>query len=113
VASSDHLQQVFLNLLNNARDAMPEGGTISLRTVERRGVLLAEVRDSGPGFAGDIAGRLFEPFFTTKKVGKGTGLGLSVSYGIVQAHGGDIEAESEPGRGALFRVALPAAKVEA
>jgi len=112
VANSDHLQQVFLNLLNNARDAMPQGGTISLRTSARRDRLVAEVQDSGTGFAFEDRDRLFEPFFTTKGVGKGTGLGLSISHGIIHAHGGDIEAEGEPDKGALFRVTLPVGKAE-
>lgn len=106
-ASPEHLQQVFLNFVNNARDAMPGGGTITLRTARDGRRLMAEVRDTGTGIASDVRERIFEPFFTTKDVGKGTGLGLSVSYGIVKAHGGDIEVESAPGSGALFRVTLP------
>lgn len=104
-ASPIHLQQVFLNMLHNARDAMPGGGTITLRTFRDRNHLLAEVRDSGTGIAKEAQEKLFEPFFTTKS--KGTGLGLSVSYGIVKAHGGDIEVESVPGQGSLFRLILP------
>jgi signal transduction histidine kinase len=104
-ASPVHLQQVFLNMLNNARDAMPDGGTIALRTFRDEHHLLAEVRDSGTGIAKEAQEKLFEPFFTTKS--KGTGLGLSVSYGIVKAHGGEIEVESQPGKGALFRLILP------
>jgi signal transduction histidine kinase len=107
VASPIHLQQVFLNLLNNARDAMPQGGTITLRTYRNRRHLVAEVQDTGIGIADDISRRIFDPFFTTKDVGKGTGLGLSVSYGIVRGHGGDIEVESSLGKGALFRLTLP------
>ncbi len=106
-ASPLHIQQVFMNLLKNARDAMPEGGLVSLRTSRNGRYLVAEVEDAGPGIAPEIQGRLFEPFFTTKEVGKGTGLGLSVSYGIVSAHRGHILVESDPGRGALFRVMLP------
>ena len=107
--SRDHLQQVLLNLLNNARDAMPQGGRIAIRTKAGRGQVVTEVEDSGTGIAQEARQRLFEPFFTTKEVGKGTGLGLSVSYGIMKAHGGEIEVDSEPGRGALFRLTLPAA----
>jgi signal transduction histidine kinase len=106
--SAAHLQQVLLNLMNNARDAMPEGGAIVVRTAHREGSVVAEVEDSGTGLAQEARGRVFEPFFTTK--GKGTGLGLSVSYGIIQAHGGEIVAESESGKGALFRVTLPIEK---
>jgi signal transduction histidine kinase len=107
-ASPSHLQHVFVNLLSNARDAMPAGGTIGVRAYARDGKVLAEIRDSGTGIAPEARERLFEPFFTTKGVGKGTGLGLSVSFGIVRAHGGELVAEDAPGGGALFRVALPA-----
>ena len=106
--SPDHLQQVLLNLLTNARDAMPGGGTLTVRTVAADGEAVVEVRDTGPGLTPEVEERLFEPFFTTKAVGKGTGLGLSVSHGIVSAHGGHMEATNAPGGGALFRVALPA-----
>jgi signal transduction histidine kinase len=106
-ASPDHLQQVFLNLVKNAREAMPEGGTISVRTRRNAASLVAEVLDTGTGISPSAVGHLFEPFFTTKDVGKGVGLGLSVSYGIVKAHGGEIEAENRAGKGAVFRVILP------
>jgi C4-dicarboxylate-specific signal transduction histidine kinase len=107
--SPDHLQQVLLNLMTNARDAMPSGGRLDVRTLAHDGHVIAEVEDTGPGLAPDVLARLFEPFFTTKDVGKGTGLGLSVSYGIVSAHGGEIEASNAPSGGACFRVLLPAA----
>jgi signal transduction histidine kinase len=106
-ASAQHLQQVFLNLVNNAHDAMPDGGTITLRTYRNGSSLVAEVRDTGRGIPPEIQPRVFEPFFTTKDVGKGTGLGLAVSYGIVRAHGGDLTVESRQGDGAVFRVVLP------
>jgi two-component system NtrC family sensor kinase len=96
-----------MNLLNNARDAMPEGGTVTLRTLRNGRFVVAEVEDTGAGIAPELEGRLFEPFFTTKDVGKGTGLGLSVSYGIVSAHGGSIAVRNDPDAGALFRVMLP------
>jgi signal transduction histidine kinase len=105
--SRDHLQQVFVNLLNNARDAMPNGGTVMLRTYQRAGRVVAEIEDRGPGVPPEIRDRIFEPFFTTKEPGQGTGLGLSVSYGIVQAHSGTIDLESGPGGGACFRITLP------
>ncbi|MBI2216911.1 MAG: hypothetical protein HYU51_06395 [Candidatus Rokubacteria bacterium] len=104
--SRDHLQQVFVNLLNNARDAMPGGGTVAVRTYTVNGTVVAEVEDSGSGVPPEIVDRIFEPFFTTKD--HGTGLGLSVSYGIVRAHGGTIAVECAPTRGACFRVSLPA-----
>jgi signal transduction histidine kinase len=109
--SRDHLQQVFVNLLNNARDAMPGGGTVALRTYALNGDVVAEVEDSGAGVPPEVRARIFEPFFTTKD--HGTGLGLSVSYGIVSAHGGTITAECLPGRGACFRISLPAAGTRA
>jgi two-component system NtrC family sensor kinase len=95
-----------LNLLNNARDAMPEGGTITLRTLRNDGHVVAEVEDTGTGIAKDLQTKVFQPFFTTKGEGKGTGLGLSVSYGIVKTHGGELTVRSIPGRGALFQVRL-------
>jgi signal transduction histidine kinase len=106
-ASAGHLHQVFLGLLNNARDAMPQGGTITLRTYVNSHFVIAEVEDTGTGMAPDVKARIFEPFFTTKGVGKGTGLGLSVAYGIIKTHGGDITVESAPGNGSLFRLMLP------
>ena len=105
--SAGHLHQVFLGLLNNARDAMPQGGTITLKTYVNSHFLIAEVEDTGTGMAPDVKARIFEPFFTTKGVGKGTGLGLSVAYGIIKTHGGDITVESTPGKGSLFRLMLP------
>ncbi len=106
-ANRDQLQQVFLNLLNNARDEQPKGGHIAVRTAVEDGRVVAEVEDGGPGLSPAAQEHLFEPFFTTKAVGKGTGLGLSVSYGIVKAHGGDIEAHAGTGGGAVFRLSLP------
>ena len=105
--SPGHLQQVFLNLLNNARDAMPKGGTITLRTYSKNHSVTAEVEDTGIGMTPENRKRVFEPFFTTKGLGKGTGLGLSVAYGIIKTHGGEIEVESMPGQGTLFRVIVP------
>ena len=105
--NSIHLQQVLINLLNNARDAMPQGGNINLRTYRNGHYVIAEVEDSGTGIAEEIRDRIFEPFFTTKEVGRGTGLGLSVSYGIMKAHGGDVEVENAHPKGAVFRLLLP------
>jgi signal transduction histidine kinase len=102
------LQQVFTNLLLNARDAIPDGGRITLRTVaDDRDMVNVEVRDTGIGIAAENVARIYDPFFTTKGVGRGTGLGLAVSYGIVQEHSGHIAVESAPGRGTTFRIALP------
>jgi two-component system, NtrC family, sensor kinase len=104
------LQQVFLNLFLNARDAMESGGTLAIRTA--RGpdhVLRVTVADSGAGIAAENLTRIFDPFFTTQAAKKGTGLGLSVSYGIIKEHGGDIEVESEPGAGTRFELWFPEA----
>ena len=105
----DHFQmeQLFLNLILNAIEAMPRGGRLTLRTRIAGGSAVAEVRDTGTGIPEEIRDRIFDPFFSTREVGKGTGLGLSVSYNIVAAHGGTIEVESQVGKGATFRVVLP------
>jgi two-component system, NtrC family, sensor kinase len=103
------LNQVVMNLVMNAIDACPEGGTVTVRTRtddEGEGVLL-DVIDNGCGIDPAVRERIFDPFFTTKPVGVGTGLGLSISYGIVQDHGGKIEVESTPGAGSRFTVRLP------
>lgn len=108
---SNQLQQVFLNLWSNARDAMRQGGKISVRTfsVNHEGLwVCAEVRDCGQGIPPEIIGRIFDPFFTTKGTGEGAGLGLSVSYGIVKSHGGSIQVESQPAQGATFTLKFPA-----
>lgn len=101
------LNQVFMNLLINAVQAIPERGTISIRTGQAGDSVWVEIEDTGTGIAPDIQARIFEPFFTTKPVGKGTGLGLAVSYGIVQNHHGDIAVRSTVGKGTVFRVTLP------
>jgi two-component system NtrC family sensor kinase len=101
------LNQVVMNLVMNAIDACPEGGSVTVRTrAEEDGVRL-DVIDTGTGIDPEIRERIFDPFFTTKPVGVGTGLGLSISYGIVQDHGGKIEVESTPGQGSRFTVRLP------
>ena len=106
------LNQVFMNLLVNAAQAIPDKGTITLRSgCDDRNVWI-EVGDDGCGMSAEVQGRIFEPFFTTKPVGKGTGLGLSVSYSIVRKHQGTIELDSAPGRGTTFRVVLPRVRAE-
>jgi signal transduction histidine kinase/DNA-binding NarL/FixJ family response regulator len=101
------LNQVFMNLLVNAAQAIETRGTITIRTGSRDGQVWIEIADTGKGIPPEDLNRIFEPFFTTKPVGKGTGLGLSVSFSIVQKHHGKIEVESTPGKGAVFRVILP------
>lgn len=109
-AEPGRLVQVLVNLITNARDALTgRGGTIELRTTERGNAGIVEVIDDGPGMPPEVLGRAFDPFFTTKPPGAGTGLGLSISRQIVQAFGGEISIESEPGRGAAVRVAIPLA----
>jgi signal transduction histidine kinase len=101
------LQQVLLNLLLNARDAIAEGGAIRVSVRQVAQSLELEVEDDGVGIGLEDQSKIFDPFFTTKGRGKGTGLGLSLSYNIVAEHGGEIQVESAPGRGATFRVNLP------
>ncbi|HVK04383.1 MAG TPA: ATP-binding protein, partial [Armatimonadaceae bacterium] len=103
------INQVLLNLLINAVHACEPGGAVRVRTraAASGGGVVIEVRDDGAGIAPENLPRIFDPFFTTKPVGQGSGLGLSVSYGIIRDHGGSIEAESEAGKGATFRVRLP------
>jgi PAS domain S-box-containing protein len=126
-ADRTQLQQVLLNLVVNARDAMPGGGELTIRTGQTRGPGSADARgeltsghyawlevcDTGHGIDADTRERIFEPFFTTKVFGQGTGLGLSTVYGIAKQSGGDVTVQSVPGRGATFRVLLPAAAVQA
>ena len=108
------LQQVFTNLILNARDAIPDGGRITVSTgVAEDGSLIAEIADTGIGIAPENVAKIYDPFYTTKGVGQGTGLGLAVSYGIIQEHAGRISVESEPGQGTTFRLTLPSARVRA
>ncbi|HLI86206.1 MAG TPA: ATP-binding protein [Bryobacteraceae bacterium] len=104
------LQQVFLNLFLNARDAMQGSGTLEVRTWLDQGSVKAEVADTGTGIAPEHLHRIYDPFFTTKAARKGTGLGLSVTYGIIQEHGGSIEVSNRPAGGARFRIELPVAQ---
>ena len=120
------LEHVILNLAVNARDAMPGGGSLTLRTSEEQQCLeqggvagrdpvpsvVLEVADTGTGMDQETKEHLFEPFYTTKELGKGTGLGLAMAYGVVTQSGGTIRVESEPGEGAVFRLAFPAVDAE-
>jgi PAS domain S-box-containing protein len=105
--NENRLQQVFFNLILNARDAMPRGGWLTLHTRADEDAVVVEVRDTGVGIKREDIKRIYDPFFTTKGIGRGTGLGLSVSYGILQEHGGAIFVDSAPGKGTTFQVALP------
>jgi len=122
MADSGHLDQVFMNLAANARDAMPQGGTITISTTlttigEDPGSINGQMRpgpyaliavaDTGTGMDEKTKERIFEPFFTTKAAGKGTGLGLSTVYGIIKQHNGHIEVDSKPGKGTIFSIYLP------
>jgi two-component system, NtrC family, sensor kinase len=104
------LQQVFLNLFINARDAMPGGGSLAVRTWAENGFAHAEVSDTGQGIPPEHLARIYDPFFTTKGPKKGTGLGLSITYGIVQEHNGLIEVDSALGRGTRFHLEFPGAR---
>jgi signal transduction histidine kinase len=111
-ADRQQLRQVFLNLLTNAADAMPQGGTLTARVCAGPSQAVVELADTGLGIPADVLDRIWEPFFTTKPEGKGTGLGLGICRRIIEDHGGAIALESVPGRGTLARVTLPAASGE-
>jgi signal transduction histidine kinase len=111
MGNSGKLQQVFLNLFLNAKDAMPEGGTLKVSTLNGDGVRVT-ISDTGSGIAPENLNRIYDPFFTTKtnvREGqrRGTGLGLSVSYGIIQEHAGKIQVSSHPGQGTTFELEFP------
>ena len=108
--SANKLQQVFLNLFLNARDAMPSGGMLEVRSAAHNGSVEVEVADTGNGITREHIHKIFDPFFTTKTSGRGTGLGLSVSYGIIKEHAGKIDVRSTPGRGTSFHVEFPAVR---
>jgi signal transduction histidine kinase len=101
------MNQVFMNLLANACDAIGDRGNIWITTRADEEHAIVSIRDDGAGIPPAVVSRIFEPFFTTKDIGGGTGLGLSISHGVVTAHGGRIEVESELGVGTTFRVELP------
>ncbi len=109
LGDADQLQQVFLNIFLNARDAMPEGGELTVSTRSSVDEISIEVSDTGTGISAVNTMDVFDPFFTTKPAGKGTGLGLAVCYGIITAHGGTLEVRQNGGRGATFVVTLPVA----
>ncbi len=106
-ADPDQLQQVFLNLFLNARDAMSDGGELSIKTDKTDKTILIEIADNGVGIESEDIKKIFDPFFTTKSTGKGTGLGLAVCYGIITAHEGKIEVSDHNGNGTKFLISLP------
>jgi two-component system NtrC family sensor kinase len=108
---SAQLQQVFLNIINNAIDAVGKGGSINLRTSYdggNHGNVVIEISDNGPGIPKEVLGKIFDPFFTTKSAQDGTGLGLSISYSIIGKLGGQITVASEEGKGTTFTIHVPA-----
>jgi PAS domain S-box-containing protein len=126
LADQNQIQQIVLNLCVNARDAMPEGGTITVKTIicpgselpkgdiaRDRNYACFQVSDTGTGMTPEVRARIFEPFFTTKEGNRGTGLGLAVVYGIVASHHGTIDVQSAPGAGSAFRIFLPLAEMAA
>ncbi len=107
MASTNQMRQVMLNIFKNAKEAMPKGGTLSVRTSKEDNRLMIQIQDTGIGIPEEIRAKIFEAFFTTKQKVKGVGLGLSVCYGIIKDHGGDIKVESEEGKGTTFAISLP------
>ncbi len=101
------IKQVLLNLVINASQAMEQQGEITLRTLSKAKQLVIEIEDNGPGISREIQNKIFDPFFSTKEPGEGTGLGLSVSYGIIQEHAGEIQVQSQVGKGTCFTILLP------
>ena len=112
-ADARQLQQVVLNLVTNALQAMPEGGRLRVVTRRRGAMVELSIADTGRGIPEDVRSHIFEPFFTTKGEGEGTGLGLSVSYGIITAHGGTLALAETSAQGTCFVVTLPAAPADA
>jgi C4-dicarboxylate-specific signal transduction histidine kinase len=118
MGDSNRLEQVFIDLVINARDAMEEktrqiprtghDNTLTVRSFQENGQVVVAITDTGLGIPDDIRDKIFEPFFTTKKVGEGTGLGLSIGYGIIKDYNGTIEVESEVGKGTTFKIIFPA-----
>jgi signal transduction histidine kinase len=106
-AQGERLQQVFINIILNALDAMPRGGRLRVELDETPDEAVISISDTGTGIKEQHLARIFDPFFTTKGVGKGTGLGLSISYAIINEHEGRIEVQSEPGKGTKFIIFLP------
>jgi len=107
MASTNQMRQVILNLFKNAKEAMPRGGTLTVRTEKVDTKVLIRIQDTGAGIPEEIRNKIFEAFFTTKQKVKGVGLGLSVCYGIIKDHGGEIRVDSKEGKGTTFTISLP------
>ncbi len=107
MASTNQMRQVMLNIFKNAKEAMPKGGTLLVRTSKEDNRILIHIQDTGIGIPEEIRAKIFEAFFTTKQKVKGVGLGLSVCYGIIKDHDGDIKVESQEGKGTTFAISLP------
>ncbi len=113
VIGQEHkLQQVFLNLFLNAKDAMPKGGWLSVATSVKNDKAAVELADTGSGVPSEHLTRIYDPFFTTKSIGHGTGLGLSITYGIVREHQGSIDCESTEGHGTRFVLEFPSVSAQ-
>ena len=106
-ASPNQLRQVILNIVANAKDAMPRGGTLTVETLSKDENIIIKLKDTGIGIPAEIRDKIFDAFFTTKHKVKGVGLGLSVCYGIIKDHGGDIRVKSKAGKGSTFSIILP------
>jgi PAS domain S-box-containing protein len=106
-AQGERLQQVFINIILNAIDAMPGGGTLKIELYEKNNLASIKIEDTGTGIKTQHLPNIFDPFFTTKGIGKGTGLGLSISYAIIKEHEGNITVKSEPGKGSIFTINIP------
>jgi len=108
----DHLSlnQAFMNLCNNARDSMPDGGELKIEAKKQKKKVMVTISDTGCGMDEETLRNIFDPFYTTKEIGEGTGLGLSISHGIIEEHNGEISASSQPGKGTVFKVSFPLAK---
>jgi two-component system NtrC family sensor kinase len=107
MASTNQMRQVMLNMIKNAKEAMPKGGTLTVRTSKEDNKVLIKIEDTGIGIPEELRDKIFEAFFTTKQKVKGVGLGLSVCYGIIKDHGGEIKVESDEGKGTTFTISLP------
>ena len=112
IGAEQKLQQVFLNLFLNAKDAMPKGGWLSIATRAESDQAVVEISDTGSGIPSEYLARIYDPFFTTKAIGQGTGLGLSITYGIVREHDGTIDCDSNVGQGTRFTLRFPLAPAE-